>query len=76
MNTQMNRRAFLWTTTGALTVPMLSFGSSAAFAARDELIVRVDTDVGNLDPANRVGSVEDNIIIAVCQNLARFKPGS
>jgi peptide/nickel transport system substrate-binding protein len=76
MNTQMNRRAFLWTTTGALTIPMLSFGSSVAFAARDELIVRVDTDIGNLDPANRVGSVEDNIIIAVCQNLARFKPGS
>ncbi|HET6159595.1 MAG TPA: ABC transporter substrate-binding protein [Dongiaceae bacterium] len=76
MNTRMNRRTFLWTTSAALTVPMLTFGSSLAFAARDELIVRIDADIGNLDPANRVGSIEDNIIIAVCQNLARFKPGS
>ncbi|HET6620877.1 MAG TPA: ABC transporter substrate-binding protein [Dongiaceae bacterium] len=76
MNMHMNRRAFLMASSGALTVPMLTFGSKLAFAAGDELIVRVDTDIGNLDPANRVGSVEDNIIIAVCQNLARFKPGS
>jgi peptide/nickel transport system substrate-binding protein len=76
MNTQLNRRAFLMATSGALTVPILSFGPSLAFAANDELIVRVDTDIGNLDPANRVGSVEDNIIIAVCQGLARFKPGT
>ncbi|HEY3145695.1 MAG TPA: ABC transporter substrate-binding protein [Dongiaceae bacterium] len=76
MNTQLNRRAFLLTTSGALTVPMLTFGSSVAFAARDELVVRVETDIGNLDPANRVGSTEDNILISVCQNLARFKPGT
>ena len=54
MNTQLNRRAFLMATSGALTFPMLSFGSILAFAANDELIVRVDTDIGNLDPANRV----------------------
>ena len=77
MTTQMNRRAFLLTTSAAAaTVPILTFGSSIAFAAGDELVVRIETDIGNLDPANRVGSTEDNIIIAVCQGLARFKPGT
>src|SRR5690242_20104015 len=76
MSTEMNRRAFLLATSAATTVPMLSFGSSLAFAANDELVVRIETDIGNLDPANRVGSTEDNLIIAVCQGLARFKPGT
>ena len=30
----------------------------------DEIVVRLEKDIGNLDPGNRVGSVEDNIILA------------
>ena len=66
----------LLTASGAAALPLLGLGSRVAFAARDEIIVRIEKDISNLDPANRVGSVEDNIIIAVCQTLARFKPGT
>jgi peptide/nickel transport system substrate-binding protein len=72
----LNRRSLLLTASGAAALPVLGFGSSPAFAARDEIIVRIETDIQNLDPANRIGSIEDNIIMAVCQTLARFKPGS
>lgn len=76
MAMKMDRRSLLLTASGAAALPMLGLGSRVAFAARDEVIVRIDFDLKNLDPANRVGSIEDNIIIAACQNLARFKPGS
>ena len=70
-----NRREFLWTASGAVALPITGLGAIPAFAAREEVIVRFEYDISNLDPANRVGSVEDNIILAVCQNLARFNPG-
>ena len=38
--------------------------------------VRVERDIQNLDPANRIGAVEGNILRAVQPRLARFKPGS
>ena len=53
-----------------------AFGSRMALAANGDLIVRFDRDLTNLDPANRTGSVEDNLLQACCQNLARFKPNS
>lgn len=76
MTMNLSRRSLLLTASGAAALPILGVGSRTAFAARDEVIVRIETDIGNLDPANRIGSVEDNIIIAVCQTLARFKRGS
>ena len=76
MAMKLDRRSLLLTASGAAALPLLGLGSRVAFAARDEVIVRIETDIKNLDPANRIGSIEDNIIIAVCQTLARFKPGS
>ena len=70
-----NRREFLWTASGAAALPITGLGALPALAARDEVIVRFEYDISNLDPANRTGSGEDNIILAVCQNLARFNPG-
>jgi peptide/nickel transport system substrate-binding protein len=42
----------------------------------DTLVVRVERDIQNLDPANRIGAVEGNILRAVMRRLVMFKPGS
>ena len=49
---------------------------NAAFAAHDKITVRVERDLGNLDPANRTGPLDVNILNAVMQGLIAFKPGS
>ena len=47
-----------------------------AFAAGHERVVaRIERDIQNLDPANRIGAVEGNILRAVQPRLAKFKPG-
>lgn len=73
MAMDLNRRTLLQ---AASTLPLLAFGSRVAFGAEGEVLVRIDTDVKNLDPANRVGSIEDTILQATSQTLARFKPNS
>jgi len=48
-----------------------------AFAASHEpVLVATDVDLRNLDPANRTGPTDVNVILAVCQNLVKFKEGS
>lgn len=76
MATELDRRALLKTASGLAALPLVGLGSRFALGAEGELIVRLETDIKNLDPANRVGSIEDNIIQSVCQNLARFMPGT
>src|SRR5688572_6995207 len=76
MATELDRRALLKTASGLAALPLVGLGSRFAIGAEGELIVRLETDIKNLDPANRVGSIEDNIIQSVCQNLARFMPGT
>jgi peptide/nickel transport system substrate-binding protein len=76
MAMNMNRRSVLQAASGIAALPLLGLGSRVAFGADGEITVRIEKDISNLDPANRVGSVEDNIIISVCQTLARFKPGT
>ena len=76
MAMNLNRRALLQTASGVAALPLLGFGSRIAFGADGEIVVRIEKDISNLDPANRVGSVEGNIITSVCQTLARFKPGT
>ncbi|MGE3877344.1 MAG: ABC transporter substrate-binding protein [Parvibaculaceae bacterium] len=71
----LNRREFLWTASGAAALPIAGMAPLPAYAARDEVIVRFEYDISNLDPAFRSGSVEDNILMACCQNLARLNPG-
>ncbi len=51
-------------------------GAKPGTVPRERLIARIERDIQNLDPANRVGTVEGNIIRAVCQGLVRFKPGT
>lgn len=76
MAMNLDRRSLLLAASGAAALPLLGLGSRVAFGADGEITVRIEKDISNLDPANRVGSVEDNIIISVCQTLARFKPGT
>jgi peptide/nickel transport system substrate-binding protein len=47
----------------------------AGFAAQERVVARIERDIQSLDPANRVGAVEGNILRAVQPRLARFKPG-
>jgi peptide/nickel transport system substrate-binding protein len=47
-----------------------------AYAAHDKIIVRVERDLGNLDPANRTGPIDVNVLNACMQGLISFKPGS
>ncbi|WP_411036016.1 ABC transporter substrate-binding protein [Shinella sp. BYT-45] len=47
-----------------------------ANADRTRIVVRVEKDLSNLDPANRSGPVDLNVIWSVQQGLISFKPGS
>src|SRR5215510_9021262 len=76
MAMKLNRRSVLQAATGAAALPLFGLGSRIALGADGEIVVRIEKDITNLDPPNRVGSVEDNIITSVCQGLARFKPGT
>ncbi len=53
-------------------------GVHPAFAGADRtrIVVRIDKDLVNLDPANRSGPVDLNVIWSVQQGLISFKPGS
>jgi peptide/nickel transport system substrate-binding protein len=44
--------------------------------AKGRFVARIERDIINIDPANRVSAVEANICRATYQTLARFKPGS
>ena len=77
MRVRMTRRRLLQGSAaiGATALPFLS--QRAAFAqARDSVVVRVDRDIQNLDPARRIGTEEGNILRAVQRRLVMFKPGS
>ncbi|ANL31864.1 dipeptide/oligopeptide ABC transporter substrate-binding protein (plasmid) [Rhizobium phaseoli] len=53
-------------------------GVHPAFASADrsKIVVRVEKDLVNLDPANRSGPVDLNVLWSVQQGLISFKPGS
>ncbi len=76
MNTEISRRQALLggvvTGVSVLGIPW----SRVAHAARDQLVVRVEQDLRNLDPANRTSAGEANVLLAVMQGLVRFKPAS
>lgn len=48
----------------------------SARAAGDTITIRTEEDLNNLDPANRTGPIDVNVINAVQQGLIAFKPGS
>ena len=74
MKTSLTRRRLLQTTAalGAASLPLL--GRRAAAADRN-VVVRIERDIQNLDPANRIGTVEGNILKATLRRLTGFKPG-
>jgi peptide/nickel transport system substrate-binding protein len=47
-----------------------------ALAQHESIVVRIERDIQNMDPANRIGAVEGNILRAVMRRLIMFKPGS
>jgi peptide/nickel transport system substrate-binding protein len=76
MNLEFSRRrmlqgsAALGTATLAGGIPRVAFGAHASVTAR------IERDIQNMDPANRIGAVEGNIIRSVMPRLVMFKPGS
>ena len=75
MPSMLDRRTVL-KSAAAMGAYAALFNAAPAFAARTEVVVRREKDIVNLDPANRIGAEEENVLAAVCQNLARCKPGS
>jgi peptide/nickel transport system substrate-binding protein len=71
------RRQVLVSSASIATVAALG-GIHPAFAAADrsKIVVRVEKDLSNLDPANRSGPLDLNVIWSVQQGLISFKPGS
>ncbi|MFZ1470272.1 MAG: ABC transporter substrate-binding protein [Paracoccaceae bacterium] len=71
-----NRRRLLQMIAAGATLPLIAGAPRAAFAATGDVILRLDQDLTNLDPANRTGTVEDALLQACSQTLARFNPGT
>lgn len=64
---------------GASIATIVALGAvHPAFAGADrtKITVRVEKDLSNLDPANRSGPIDLNVIWSVQQGLISFKPGS
>lgn len=72
MRMKLDRRTFL---AGSSALAVLPYIGVARAASRSNPVIALDTDIGNLDPGNRVGTTEGNIIRSVCQTLVRFEPG-
>ena len=72
----ISRRAFLQATSGAALLPFLGAGSMVMAQDATSVILRSEADIGSLDPANPVGSIDGVIIRACCQTLASFKANS
>jgi peptide/nickel transport system substrate-binding protein len=78
MGYELTRRGFLaGTAAAAAGVTVLGQPwSNVVHAADGRIVVRIDEDLKNLDPANRTGATDVNVILAVGQGLVKFKPGS
>jgi peptide/nickel transport system substrate-binding protein len=58
-------------------LPLLAWNSGAVCAETpSRLVVRIERDIASLDPAERPGAIEGNVIRALCRNLVAFKRGS
>lgn len=63
---------------GAGLIGLAAFGALTPAYGQDKtsITVRIDQDLSNLDPANRTGPVDLNVIWSVQQGLVSFKPGT
>ena len=76
MSYELTRRGFLAGTAAAGVTILGQPWSNVVHAADGRVVVRVDEDLKNLDPAYRTGPIDVNVILAVGQGLVKFKPGS
>jgi peptide/nickel transport system substrate-binding protein len=76
MSMTLTRRTFLAST--AATAMAASWGHTAAAQTgpRDKIVVRIDRDLANLDPAYRTGPWDGNVCRVVFQRLMKQKPNS
>lgn len=74
MVSRISRRRVLQA--GSAVVGASALGLPRVAFAADRVVVRNDRDLQNLDPANRVGSVEGNILRNVYRKLVQNKPES
>jgi peptide/nickel transport system substrate-binding protein len=77
MSFDLTRRHVL--TGGSATLAAATMGlirPISAAAAHSKVVVRVERDLANLDPANRTGPIDVNVLNACMQGLIAFKPGS
>jgi peptide/nickel transport system substrate-binding protein len=72
MKATLSRRRLLQSTAA---VGALSLLPRRAAAADRDVIVRIERDIQNLDPANRIGTVEGNILKATMRRRTTYKPG-
>ena len=77
MSYELTRRGFLAGTATAAGVTILGQPwTNVVHAADGRVVVRVEEDLKNLDPAYRTGPIDVNVILAVGQGLVKFKPGT
>lgn len=74
-----SRRAFLSAAASFAAVsglPLTALAQGGTTGGRAGLVVRIDKDLVNLDPAFRTGPADGNVSRVVFQRLIRQKPGS
>ena len=76
MGYELSRRGFLAGSAAAGVTVLGVPWANVVHAADGRLVVRVDEDLKNLDPAFRSGPIDVNVILAVGQGLVKFKPGT
>lgn len=74
--TRITRRRLLQGSAAGFGAAALGFPGEVLAQSRQSITVRIDRDIQNADPANRLGSVEGNIIRNCCHTLITYKPNS
>ena len=62
--------------TATVMTPGWALAQAKGQAQKTSFVGRIDRDLLNIDPANRISPAEGNVCRATYQTLARFKPGS
>jgi peptide/nickel transport system substrate-binding protein len=73
-NSRFNRREFLTSIGG--TALVFALDARAQTGPRQNITVRIDRDLAVLDPANRTGPWDGNVMRVVFQRLMKQKPNS
>lgn len=76
MTLLLTRRWFMQSTATAALLPLAGGAMAAKAKDASRLVVRVDSDIGNLDPANRGSSCDEAILRATMQGLITFQTSS